>query len=163
MSRRSSKAPLKWRLLLTNSTRLRWVRSMAGSSSNGRAAVLSTVGAHCSSCPSAESAKVGGPAKGNGAKGRCTDALGMLAYFEIKELVDAGKLKPSWDDNALVPYAFDPASKLWVSYDDEKSFGKKMDFIDQKGLGGAMFWALDMDDFHHGFPLVSAVAKRYKK
>ena len=76
---------------------------------------------------------------------------------------DAGKLKTSWDDNALVPYGYDPTSKLWVSYDDEKSFSKKMDFIDQKGLGGAMFWALDMDDFHHGFPLVASVAKRYKK
>jgi GH18 family chitinase len=112
---------------------------------------------------SAESAKVGAPANGNGPKGRCTDAPGMLAYFEIKELIDAGKLKTSWDDSALVPYGYDPTSKLWVSYDDEKSFSKKMDFIDQKGLGGAMFWALDMDDFHHGFPLVASVAKRYKK
>lgn len=112
---------------------------------------------------SAESASVGAPAKGNGPKGRCTDAPGMLSYFEIKELIDAGKLKTSWDDNALVPYGYDAASKLWVSYDDERSFNKKMDFIDQKGLGGAMFWALDMDDFKNGYPLVGAVAKRYKK
>ena len=87
----------------------------------------------------------------------------MLSYFEIKELIDGGKLKTSWDDNALVPYGYDPASKLWVSYDDERSFNKKMDFIDQKGLGGAMFWALDMDDFKNGYPLIGAVAKRYKK
>jgi hypothetical protein len=26
-----------------------------------------------------------------------------------------------------------------------------------------MFWALDMDDFKHGYPLISAVAKRYIK
>lgn len=112
---------------------------------------------------SAESASVGAAAKGNGPKGRCTDAVGMLSYFEIKELIAANKLKTSWDDNALVPYGYDPASKLWVSYDDERSFEKKMDFIDQKGLGGAMIWALDMDDFRHGYPLVSALAKRYKK
>ncbi len=111
----------------------------------------------------AESATVGANAKGNGPKGRCTDAPGMLSYFEIKEMVDAGKLKTSWDDNALVPYGYDSASRLWVSYDDERSFAKKMDFIDQKGLGGAMFWALDMDDYKNGFPLVSSVAKRYKK
>ena len=111
----------------------------------------------------AEGPAVGAAAKGVGAKGRCTDAAGMLAYFEIKEMIDAGKLKTSWDDNALVPYAYDASSKLWVSYDDERSFAKKMDFIDEKGLGGAMFWALDTDDFRHGYPLISAVAKRYKK
>ena len=62
-----------------------------------------------------------------------------------------------------MPYAYDPGSKLWVSYDDEKSFGKKLDYIEQKGLGGAMFWALDFDDFKHGYPLISTVAKRFKK
>jgi chitinase len=111
----------------------------------------------------AESSAVGSMSKGNAAPGRCTDAAGMLSYFEVKELLDAGKLKPSWDDAAQVPYAYDSSSKLWVSYDDPKSFEKKLDFIDQKGLGGAMFWALDMDDFKHGYPLISTVAKRYKK
>ena len=111
----------------------------------------------------AESAAVGAAAKGVGPKGRCTDAAGMLSYFEIKEMIDAGKLKTSWDDNAQVPYGYDAASKLWVSYDDERSFAKKMDFIDEKGLGGAMFWAIDTDDFRHGYPLIGSVAKRYKK
>ncbi|MDF3070495.1 MAG: chitotriosidase-like [Polyangiaceae bacterium] len=111
----------------------------------------------------AETDKVGALSKGNGPVGRCTGAPGMLSYFEIKELLDAGKLKASWDDAAMVPYAYDSSSKLWVSYDDERSFGKKLDFIDQKGLGGAMFWALDMDDYKHGYPLISTVAKRYKK
>lgn len=111
----------------------------------------------------AEGAKPGGLSKGNGPKGRCTDALGMLSYFEVKELLDGGKLKPLWDEAAQVPYAYDASSKLWVSYDDERSFGKKMDFIDEKGLGGAMFWALDMDDYKNGYPLIGAVAKRYKK
>jgi len=74
-----------------------------------------------------------------------------------------GKVKPAWDDAAQVPYAYGASSKLWISYDDQRSFNKKMDFIDEKGLGGAMFWALDLDDYQHGYPLISAVAKRYKK
>jgi chitinase len=111
----------------------------------------------------AEGAAVGSMSKGNAPPGRCTGAPGMLSYFEVKELIDAGKLKPAWDDAAQVPYAYGASSKLWVSYDDPRSFEKKMDFIDQKGLGGAMFWALDMDDYQHGYPLISAVAKRYKK
>ena len=111
----------------------------------------------------AEGSAVGSMSKGNAPPGRCTGAAGILAYFEVKELLDSGKLKPAWDDAAQVPYAYGSSSKLWVSYDDPRSFEKKMDFIDQKGLGGAMFWALDMDDYQHGYPLISAVAKRYKK
>jgi chitinase len=111
----------------------------------------------------AEEGKVGAQAKGNAPAGRCTDAAGMLSYFEIKELLAGGKLKPAWDDAANVPYAYDASSKLWVSYDDERSFNKKLDYIDQKGLGGAMFWALDMDDFKNGYPLISTVAKRFKR
>lgn len=111
----------------------------------------------------AEEGKVGALAKGNAPPGRCTAAPGMLSYFEIKELLQSGKLKASWDDKAMVPYAYDAGSKLWVSYDDERSLAKKMDFIEQKGLGGAMFWALDLDDYKNGYPLISSVAKRFKK
>jgi chitinase len=111
----------------------------------------------------AEGSAVGSMSKGNAPPGRCTGAPGMLSYFEVKELLDAGKVKASWDDAAQVPYAYSSTSKLWISYDDERSFTKKLDFIDAKGLGGAMFWALDMDDYTHGYPLISTVAKRYKK
>lgn len=32
----------------------------------------------------------------------------------------------------------------WVSYDDEITFGQKLDWANDVGLGGAMIWASDL-------------------
>ncbi len=50
-----------------------------------------------------------------------------------------------WDAQAQVPYLYDPARKLWISYDDPQSMKAKTDFIKAKGLGGAMAWELSGD------------------
>jgi GH18 family chitinase len=99
------------------------------------------------------------PSKGSGPGLRCTQAEGMAAYFEVMELIKSGKYEGGWDEKSSTPYAYDPAAKVWITYDDEKSITKKVEFIKEKNLGGAMFWSLDTDDYEKGYPLVSIAKK----
>jgi chitinase len=98
-------------------------------------------------------------AKGSGPPLRCTRAEGMAGYFEVMELIKAGKYKAGWDEKSSTPYAYDPAAKVWISYDDKKSITKKVEFIRQQDLRGAMFWSLDTDDYWNGYPLISIAKK----
>jgi chitinase len=50
-----------------------------------------------------------------------------------------------WDAQAQVPYLYDAARQLWITYDDAESITVKTDFIESKGLGGAMIWELSGD------------------
>lgn len=93
---------------------------------------------------------VGAPATGDG----------NLKYHEICSKIKSGSLEDRWEDTQKVPYAF--GGSKWVGYDNIRSVEIKAKYIDDKGLGGAMFWALDSDDYSGGwgigdFPLIRAV------
>ena len=49
------------------------------------------------------------------------------------------------EKNRMGPYAF--KDDEWVSFDDIDTIQQKTDYLKSMGLGGAMVWALDLDDF----------------
>jgi len=55
------------------------------------------------------------------------------------------KMTRFWDAEAQVPYLFDQAGGLWISYDDDQSMKAKANFVKAKGLGGAMVWEISGD------------------
>ncbi|MBN1440964.1 MAG: glycoside hydrolase family 18 protein [Anaerolineales bacterium] len=79
----------------------------------------------------------GGPAPG-------PEESGYLSYADIAR----GPMltfRRYWEDNAKVPWLYDPESGIFISYEDAESVGWKADYIRERGLGGAMVWELGLD------------------
>ncbi|NXK26154.1 CHIA chitinase, partial [Arenaria interpres] len=87
---------------------------------------------------------LGAPASGPGPAGHYTQEAGTLAYYEICSLLNSGATQ-AWDAPQDVPYAYKGSE--WVGYDNIKSFNIKVDWLKKNNFGGAMVWAIDMDDF----------------
>jgi GH18 family chitinase len=47
---------------------------------------------------------------------------------------------------AQVPWLYDSATGVFISYDDPESVAIKAEYIVSRGLGGAMLWELTQDD-----------------
>ena len=87
--------------------------------------------------------KLRAPISGAGTVGPYTKEAGFVAYFEICDWLQQG----GWQelkDEAGSPYLV--KGDQWIGYDNVESITNKMDYIKSRGLGGAMIWAVGLDD-----------------
>ena len=54
-----------------------------------------------------------------------------------------------WSDEGKVPWLYNSAQGVWITYDDTESMQAKAGYIMNQQLGGAMFWELSGDDAQH--------------
>ncbi|XP_062997917.1 acidic mammalian chitinase [Elgaria multicarinata webbii] len=87
---------------------------------------------------------VGAPTSGPGPAGPYTRQSGFWAYYEICTFLKNGATQ-EWDAPQDVPYAY--KGNEWLGYDNIKSFKIKAEWLKQNNFGGAMVWAIDLDDF----------------
>jgi hypothetical protein len=72
----------------------------------------------------------------------------LLAYYEVCEKILNNSWTYVWNDQQKVPFAHSSGTQIeWVGFEDVKSIEYKLNYIKDNNLGGAMIWALDMDDF----------------
>ncbi|XP_075149513.1 chitinase 10 [Haematobia irritans] len=98
---------------------------------------------------------------GGGEAGEATRARGFLAYYEICSYIR----KRGWNvvrdpRGRMGPYAY--MRDQWVSFDDAPMIRHKSEYVKAMDLGGAMIWALDLDDFKNdcdceSYPLLKTI------
>ncbi|MCZ2122166.1 MAG: hypothetical protein LC108_07885 [Anaerolineales bacterium] len=74
-----------------------------------------------------------------------TREAGSYTYADIKKnyLTDATR---HWDAEAFVPWFYDPATGIFISYDDPQSLEAKAGYARDQGLGGVMIWDISQGD-----------------
>ena len=87
----------------------------------------------------------GAPALQGGEPGTFTREKGYLAFYEICDYQKNQGWTKARDPTTGLPFAY--KGNQWVGYDDTEQIRKKSEFIKNLGIGGAMVWALDLDDF----------------
>ncbi len=73
---------------------------------------------------------------------------GVFDYKDLKANY-IPKMTRYWDAASKVPWLYNSATGVFISYDDSESIGHKAKFISSENLGGGMFWELsgDTDDY----------------
>lgn len=80
----------------------------------------------------------------NGGKpGLFTNESGFMSYFEFCQ--EEETWTKEYDKIGECPFAY--KANQWVGYEDSRSLEIKMDWLKKNKFGGAMIWALDLDDY----------------
>ncbi len=80
----------------------------------------------------------------------------QLAYSSIAPKLQQGWVR-SWDADGQVPYIINTAKTQVISYDDSASIALKCGYINTKGLGGTIIWAIGQDLLAGKQPLLDVI------
>ena len=67
------------------------------------------------------------------------------SYGALRDLPGRDGWLRLWDDAAQAPWLWNPARRLFVSYEDPRSLRLKCRLVRERGLGGVMFWEYSAD------------------
>ena len=109
-----------------------------------------------------------GPGKeftGPGKRGPTTNQEGLLAYFEIADLIYDKKLQFDIDNKTNTVYAYSLENKEWISFDTPQTIKLKADIALRNNLKGVIFWSIHMDEYqwYPNFPNIRSAVDVLKK
>lgn len=90
----------------------------------------------------------GKPFTGPGELGPSTRSSGLLAYFEIADLIAQLQLSFATDNITDTAYGYHIVAGKWVSFDTPNTIKLKSELAKKLLLKGVMFWSVDLDEYY---------------
>lgn len=85
-----------------------------------------------------------------GNAGPSTATPGMLAYYEIADMITLEELTFGIDPKTQTALAYNSQTQQWVSFDTPETIASKAEYAKSLNLAGVMFWAIDDDEYAWG-------------
>lgn len=73
-----------------------------------------------------------------------------VRYNRLEEYFETNGFEQFWDDEAQAPYAYQPDSLWFATFDNARSVALKTQYAREQKLGGIMFWQLASDKAANG-------------
>jgi chitinase len=87
-----------------------------------------------------------------------TGGAPMYDWRQLKVLVNSEGYEQGYDAQAEAAYIYNRSAGLFFSYENERSLQAKLDYINEKGLGGLIVWEAGGDDAERDFPMISLMS-----
>jgi GH18 family chitinase len=79
-------------------------------------------------------------------KWNITEEPRFVAYKDVvRILADYDDFEYFFDESALAPFVWNEQDKIFITYDDERSIRHKAEYVNQRELGGLMYWQMGQD------------------
>jgi chitinase len=73
---------------------------------------------------------------------------GVFDYWDLDQnYVGINGYEYFWNEEAQVPWLYNPSSQIMISYDNPASIEVKCNYINSCNIGGAMFWEFSCDKY----------------
>jgi len=87
------------------------------------------------------------------------DPGGQNSFTTMKQLEGTAGYVKYRDPYAKVPYLYNSALQIMLTYEDEQSLSDRCDFVNSNGYGGVIIWEISNDD-PQGFPMTTIIANK---
>ncbi|BAD85954.1 chitinase, containing dual catalytic domains [Thermococcus kodakarensis KOD1] len=80
-----------------------------------------------------------------GTWGPAYETYGVMDYWDVAEKNQSSEYEYHWDPIAQVAWLYSPSKRIFITFDDPRAIGIKVDYMLKNGLGGVMIWEITAD------------------
>lgn len=75
-----------------------------------------------------------------------TEEPRFVAYKDVVRILqDYDDFEYHFDQSALAPFLWNEADAIFITYEDERSIRHKSEYVNQRNMGGLMYWQMGQD------------------
>ncbi len=81
----------------------------------------------------------------DGTWGPASETYGVMDYWDVAEKNQSADYEYHWNPYAQEAWLYSPSKKVFITFDDPRAIGIRVDYALSNGIGGVMIWEITAD------------------